>query len=145
MESLLKSRYCYRAAKCVIDSFFCFSDYRGGGQCHHTRELDQNRLKHRASALSEWTEGFECLWWALLCEKHPLNPGETGMTASCLHIHSHSLIQTESVSQFQTAQWVQGQKEKRGETTWQTQKQKGRQGTDIVEDSEKTGSSPSPR
>lgn len=48
--------------------------------------------------------------------------GETGMTASCHRIHSHSLIQTESVSQFQTAQRIQGQKEKRGETTRQTQK-----------------------
>lgn len=81
----------------------------------------------------------------LVCKKHPLNQRETGMTAPCHRIHSHSLIQTESVSQFPTAQWRQGQKEKRGETTRQTQKQKGRHRTDIPEDSEDTRSSPSPR
>lgn len=37
------------------------------------------------------------------------------------------------------------QKEKRGETTRQTQKQKGRHRTDVPEDWEETGSSPSPR
>lgn len=67
---------------------------------------------------------------------------ETSMTASCHRIHS--LIQTESVSQFQTVQWIQGWKEKGGETTRQTQKQKGRQGTDILEDSEKTRAHPRP-
>lgn len=79
----------------------------------------------------------------MLVMKQPLNQGETGLTASCHRIHSHPLIQTESVSQFENCAVEYKVRKKRGER--QPDRHRSRKGdTEQIFQKKSPGAHPRP-